>query len=310
MPGTRKVLAEFYEIIKSYSDHERISMLEVYLSPEDILPYYEVGDFPFNFQLPFYDENASADEILERITNTLDSLPDGKHANWVLGNHDQWRIGSRTRPDLMAAFNLITMTLPGIAVTYQGEEIGMVNTDISYEDTVDPSGCNCGPDHFNEHSCSRDPERTPMQWSGSEVNAGFSTADKTWLPINPNYGYCNVDSELLDPSSHLNIYKSLITARNSDDAFDVGGFKGLTGNNILAYSRTYNPEFYSVFVTLVNFSWEEASYDFSGNFGNTVQTGIVYVSTQGTYQQGNFVDLNMITLAGYEGILVYLYPVP
>jgi hypothetical protein len=24
----------------------------------------------------------------------------------------------------------------------------------------------------------------------------------------------------------------------------------------------------------------------------------------------NFVDLNMITLAGYEGILVYLYPVP
>ena len=66
----------------------------------------------------------------------------------------------------------------------------------------------------------------------------------------------------------------------------MGGFKGLTGNNILAYSRTYNPEFYSVFVTLVNFSGEEASYDFSGNFGNTVQTGIVYVSTQGTYQQG------------------------
>ena len=127
-----------------------------------------------------------------------------------------------------------------------------------------------------------------MQWSGSEVNAGFSTADKTWLPINPNYKYCNVDSELLDPSSHLNIYKSLITARNLDDAFDVGGFKGLTGNNILAYSRTYNPEFYSVFVTLVNFSGEEASYDFSGNFGNTVQTGIVYVSTQGTYQQGYF----------------------
>ena len=125
-----------------------------------------------------------------------------------------------------------------------------------------------------------------MQWSGSEVNAGFSTADKTWLPINPNYEYCNVDSELLDPSSHLNIYKALITARNSDGALDVGGFKGLTGNNILAYSRTLTE--YSVFVTLVNFSGEEASYDFSGNFGNTVQTGIVYVSTQGTYQQGYF----------------------
>ena len=84
MPGTRQVLAEFYELIKSYSDPERISMLEVYLSPEDILPYYEVGDFPFNFQLLFYDHDVSADTILERITSTLDSLPDGKKANWVV----------------------------------------------------------------------------------------------------------------------------------------------------------------------------------------------------------------------------------
>ena len=49
----------------------------------------------------------------------------------------------------MDAFNLITMTLPGVAVTYQGEEIGMVNTDISYEDTVDPSGCNSGTGKLN-----------------------------------------------------------------------------------------------------------------------------------------------------------------
>jgi len=103
----------------------------------------------------------------------------------------------------------------------------------------------------------------------------------------------------------------LIFARNSDDAFDVGQFKGVTGNNILAFSRTFNPEFYQTFVTLVNFNGEEASYDFSGNFGNTVQTGIIYVSsTQGTYQQGEFVDLNMITLGGYEGILIVLYPKP
>ena len=66
-----------------------------------------------------------------------------------LGNHDQWRIGSRQNEIIMDAFNLITLTLPGVAVTYQGEEIGMVNTDISYEDTVDPSGCNCGPGKLN-----------------------------------------------------------------------------------------------------------------------------------------------------------------
>ena len=78
----------------------------------------------------------------------MECVPNGKVANWVLGNHDEWRIGSRTRPELMNAFNLISLTLPGVSVTYNGEEIGMTNTDISWEDTIDPAGCNCGPEHY------------------------------------------------------------------------------------------------------------------------------------------------------------------
>ena len=60
---------------------------------------------------------------------------------------------------------------------HQGEEIGQLNNnDITYEQTVDPRGCNCGPDLYNSSFCSRDPERTPMQWSG-EGNAGFTGAE-------------------------------------------------------------------------------------------------------------------------------------
>ena len=33
-------------------------------------------------------------------------------------------------------------------MTYNGEEIGMVNTAVSWEDTVDPAGLNCGEEHF------------------------------------------------------------------------------------------------------------------------------------------------------------------
>lgn len=44
--------------------------------------------------------------------------------------------------------------------------------DISWEDTVDPPARNAGPDNYRE--VSRDPERTPFQWS-AEKNAGSKT---------------------------------------------------------------------------------------------------------------------------------------
>ena len=124
-----------------------------------------------------------------------------------------------------------------------------------------------------------------MQWSGSEINAGFSNAEHTWLPVNPNYININVDSENEHTSSHLNIYKTLIYERRADLVFDIGGFNGMTGNNILAFSRT-EPRLYYDTVTMVNFNSNEASYDFSETLGTKYQTGIAFLSTHGTYQPG------------------------
>ena len=77
----------------------------------------------------------------------------------------------------------------------------MVDANISYEETQDPWGCNCGPDHYMD--CSRDPARTPYQWSNTE-NAGFSTANTTWLPVNPNFPEINLESESMKNSGKSN----------------------------------------------------------------------------------------------------------
>ena len=97
---------------------------------------------------------------------------------------------------------MMSLMLPGVAITYNGEEIGMTNTDVSWEDTVDPAGINCGEEHFmvgiktnfklypnpwiQDMGCSRDPERTPMQWDKSK-NSGFTNNSDPWLPVNLNY---------------------------------------------------------------------------------------------------------------------------
>lgn len=53
---------------------------------------------------------------------------------------------------------------------FKGEEIGMLNTNISFEDTEDPQACNTN-DPINYWKYSRDPARTPYQWDNTK-NAG------------------------------------------------------------------------------------------------------------------------------------------
>lgn len=40
---------------------------------------------------------------------------------------------------------------------------------------------------------SRDPQRSPMQWS-DDINAGFNNkTNVTWLPLHPDYSHVNVE---------------------------------------------------------------------------------------------------------------------
>ena len=59
---------------------------------------------------------------------------------------------------------------------------------------------------------SRDSARTLVQWDDSP-NGGFTTSDKPWFYVNPNYKQINVAAQEKDPDSLLNFYRKAIALR-------------------------------------------------------------------------------------------------
>ncbi|TDG41744.1 hypothetical protein AWZ03_011850 [Drosophila navojoa] len=212
-----------------YGGDTRVLLIETYAPPAYTMQFYgnrsvQGAHLPFNFNLitvPASD-GVSASSIKKAVDNWLLSMPAGSTANWVIGNHDQRRAASRYGVANTDAMNMLVMILPGASVTYQGEELGMTDGWISWEDTQDPAACNSDRDTYEKFT--RDPSRTPFQWT-SGTNAGFSTGPKTWLPLADDYKTQNVEVETAATRSHLKIYKSLVSLRKSSKTLQNGATK-------------------------------------------------------------------------------------
>lgn len=110
----------------------------------------------------------------------------------------------------------------------------MVNGKVSWEETVDTQGCSSSPQTYESYS--RDPERTPYQWDGSN-KAGFTRGDQTWLPVAANYKENNALSQLRAPRSHLQMFKKLLKLRQEPSMQDGPlEIKDIL-DDILIYSR-------------------------------------------------------------------------
>ncbi|XP_060071120.1 probable maltase [Ylistrum balloti] len=134
---------------------------------------------------------------------------------WSYGNQDESRLATKAGRKMVKAMFALQMLLPGIPVNYYGNEIGMENGNIPYQDRQDFLMKDVSLVNYDQ-SKSRDPFRTPMQWT-SGLNAGFSE-NKPWLPVNSNsVDTVNVETE--------NAYFS---DRNMDET-QLYAFRNLSG---------------------------------------------------------------------------------
>jgi oligo-1,6-glucosidase len=208
----------------------------------------------------------SAERLLDRLTTWQTGL------DWnavYLENHDQPRIVShygddeRFRERSAMALAVLLLTLRGTPFIYQGQEIGMTNTDLKWEELDDVQsknldgllrGYGLGKTLRRKWilDMSRDNARTPVQWDAT-ANAGFTTGTP-WLPVNSNYTQINYAAQEQDPRSVLSFYRRLVTFRQGQPALRRGSFAPVFADrHLLAFRRALTPDDVS-FDTWVNFS--------------------------------------------------------
>lgn len=167
-------------------------------------------------------------DIVEGFFNTAkDSWP-----SWAFSNHDVVRAPTRWGPDKQEEGNpdtsdpdfsllliALLLSLRGTVFLYQGEELGLNDVPIAYEDLQDPWGKVLWPEWQGRDGC-----RTPMPWDAAQPHMGFSDTsnDKPWLPLGAAHADLNVATQQSDPHSHLSLTQDLIAFRKSQPCLKHG----------------------------------------------------------------------------------------
>ena len=187
--------------------------------------------------------------------------PDG-WACWSFSNHDvprhvtRWAGHSLDQKALARQSAALLLTLKGSVCLYQGEELGLPETDLLFEELTDPRGIRFWPEDKGRDGC-----RTPIPWDDGEAPNGF-TSGKPWLPIKPAQSALAVAGQQNDSASTLHFYRRMLSFRREHDALVDGDIDFIkTSEPVLAFRRTSGEE---RLVCVFNLSPEPAKITVTG----------------------------------------------
>jgi len=251
----RAVLEEFPAIaaVGEVGDSQRgLEIVGEYTSGDDKMQMC----YAFEFLAP---DALTPARVAEVQTAFSEAAPEG-WACWAFSNHDVVRHVSRWGMDVLdreayaKMLSAILLTQRGSVCIYQGEELGLTEADIAYADLRDPYGIQFWPEFKGRDGC-----RTPMVWDAQALQAGFSTAEKTWLPIPVEHQLKAVGAQYGDPASVLEQYRRFLAFRKLHPALSKGQFMSLpVDDTVLGYKRQYGNE---TLVCLFNMSAGEVATD-------------------------------------------------
>ncbi|MBH0025518.1 alpha-glucosidase [Pseudoalteromonas sp. SWN29] len=214
------------------------------ISSEDSLAtmaqYTQGGDklhMGYSFELLTNDYSS---EYIRTTVQTLEQRMTEGWPCWAFSNHDVERVASRwsengeINPQQCKMLTALLASLRGSVCMYQGEELGLGEASVAFEDLQDPYGITFWPNFKGRDGC-----RTPMPWEQADSShAGFSEV-KPWLPVDDAHKQQSVAVQTNDSNSILNAYREFMAWRKSQTVLLEGDIEFIeTPEPVLAFYRT------------------------------------------------------------------------
>ncbi|PWW56201.1 glycoside hydrolase family 13 protein [Actinokineospora spheciospongiae] len=207
------------QVVDRYPD--TVTVGEIWVETDERFARYVRPDelhLGFNFKLAL--TGFDADSVRHTVENSLAAVADsGAPPTWTLSNHDVERHvtrygGGAAGTRRARAMALVQLALPGVTFLYNGEELGLPNADLPDWALQDPIWERSGRTVRGRDGC-----RVPLPWEGEPPTFGFSTGDRSWLPVPAEWAGYTVESQLEDPASMLSLYRHALEVRKTTEAF-------------------------------------------------------------------------------------------
>ncbi|AMS39250.1 alpha glucosidase [Aminobacter sp. NyZ550] len=239
-PENLEFLARFRAVLDEYPAAAAVGEVgDSQRGLEVVASYTAGGDkvqmcYAFDFLAP---EKISAAKVRTVLEDFGKAASDGWSC-WAFSNHDvvrhasRWGMGEADRTAYLKVISALLMSLRGSVCIYQGEELGLTEASLTFEDLQDPYGIRFWPEFKGRDGC-----RTPMVWNKDAVNGGFSRA-KPWLPVPADHLAKAVDTQEGDAASLLEHYRRFLAFRRSHPALAKGEIAFLKAeDDVVAFTR-------------------------------------------------------------------------
>jgi alpha-glucosidase len=227
------------------------------------------------YSFAFLGERPGAEQVLRHLAPWGEG--EGREAwpSWAFSNHDAPRVASRWGGGASGAFAFggradagataagataitwlaLLLALRGTVFLYQGEELGLPQSTLTFEDLRDPYGLANWPLNPGRDGC-----RTPFPWEADAPQLGFSRAERTWLPADLAHAPLAVDRQEADPGSTLHATRRLLAIRRAHPALRLGDLQALVAEgDVLVFRREHaDPDARDAMLLAFNFGSSSA----------------------------------------------------